>query len=140
VKVDAMLTGNWNSTEDQFYRLIGAWPSDGQAEKQVLFVDPDTGVHKTQSSKHITYERLAVLTHSYNLVFSFDQSFSRQHAPNLVIKEKLATLAALGCQAMYYDSHARFLFASRQMEPIHELRSHLLSLGMPASRLVAAGT
>jgi hypothetical protein len=41
---------------------------------------------------------------------------------------------------MYYDSHARFLFASRVDAVIMELREHLLSVGLPGSRLVGAGT
>ena len=140
VSVDAMLTGDWNGTEQQFYQLIGARPTEGQCAPSALFVDPDTGVHSSGSRKHITYERMAELSLAHRLVFSFDQSFSRQHVAKAVMERKLARLQSLGCHAMYYDSHARFLFTARQQEPIQELRSHLLLLGMPASRLVAPST
>jgi len=42
--------------------------------------------------------------------------------------------------AMYYDSHARFLFAATAKHPLHELRTHLVSLGLPVSRLLEGGT
>ena len=41
---------------------------------------------------------------------------------------------------MCYDSHARFLFIATQKQALDELRAHLVSLGMPAKRLLESGT
>jgi hypothetical protein len=54
--------------------------------------------------------------------------------------EKLAELAKLGLQAMYYHSHARFAFASRNGAAIDELHGHLLGVGLPESRLILANS
>ena len=139
VEVDAMLTGSWSGTEDSFYRLIGA-PAHGKTPTEggprALLVDPDTGVKHSASLRHVSFARIAEHAKNFHLVFSFDQSFSRQGKASVLMREKLATLKALGCAAMYYDSHARFVFASANERPIHELRAHLVSLGLPQRRLV----
>jgi hypothetical protein len=56
------------------------------------------------------------------------------------MREKLAALQVQGCYAMYYDSHARFLFVATERHPLDELHVHLVSLGLPASRLLTSGT
>jgi hypothetical protein len=143
VVVDAMLTGDWAGAESNFYRLIGASPRgeykpDGRPT--ALLLDPDTGVKQSASRQHVSYVRIAHETSVYSLVFSFDQSFSRQAKASDVIRKKLAALNALGCTTMYYDSHARFVFAAAEAGPIQELRDHLVSLGIPRSRLIEADT
>jgi hypothetical protein len=143
VVVDAMLTGDWASTESYFYQLIGASPHVGykpDGGPTALLLDPDTGIKQSASRQHVSYARIAHETSVYNLVFSFDQSFSRQTKASDVIREKLAALKALGCTAMYYDSHARFVFAAAEAGPIYDLRNHLVSLGIPRSRLIEAET
>ncbi len=142
VAVEPMFTGLWEGADLQFLRFIGA-PLLGeqpQSGRTAVLFDPDTGVHRTASRKHISVVQLAKATALSSLVFSFDQSFSRQHDSSVAMREKLAALQALGCHAMYYDSHARFLFASAAEPTMHELRAHLVSLGMPPSRLLASGT
>lgn len=142
VVVNPMLTGSWSGSEQQFYRLIGALPDMPPRERTspcALFLDPDTGVHQKASKKHISLHQLVLATSSHALVFSFDQSFSRQAKPGVAMREKLAAIEAEGCHGMYYDSHARFLFAAAQEEPLHELRTHLVSLGLPTSRLLKSG-
>ena len=52
------------------------------------------------------------------------------------MKNKIAELRKRECYAMYYDSHARFLFASLKQQPLRELRAHLLALGLPSERLL----
>jgi hypothetical protein len=37
---------------------------------------------------------------------------------------------------MYYDSHARFLFISKQGKILRELRAHFVALGLPAERFL----
>lgn len=139
VEVDAMLTGSWSGAESNFYRLIGArahgkQPTDSRP--RALLLDPDTGVMQSASRRHTSFARIAQETKTFRLVFSFDQSFSRQAKASLVIQEKLAALRAVGCAALYYDSHARFVFAAAEAAPINELRTHLISLGLPPTRLI----
>jgi len=134
-----MFTGQWNGTERSFLRFIGA-TEECQGEpssRSALFFDPDTGVHAKASSKHISLRNFAAATESHAIAFSFDQSFSRQHDAAVGMRQKLAYLADNGCNAMYYNSHARFLFASRVESALGELRRHLVELGMPESRFVA---
>ena len=138
-----MLTGEWAESETEFYRLIGVTTGAREgppAARTALFIDPDTGVHKSHSQKHVSFERLVLEASNHDLVFSFDQSFSRQARVETVMREKVTVLQNLGCYAMYYNSHARFLFAALKWEPLSELRGHLISLGLPASRLLTAST
>jgi hypothetical protein len=82
VVVDPMFTGAWEGRErEEFYSLIGiaidatAPPRSGRT---ALFVDPDTGIKQKGSKQHVSFDRLAMEASSHALVFSFDQSFSRQ--------------------------------------------------------------
>jgi hypothetical protein len=139
VAVDAMLTGNWSGAENDFYRLISVKfepTKKPNSTRTALFLDPDTGIHKKGGKQHVSFERLAHEASKYELVFSFDQSFSRQEKPATIMREKLAVLQSSGCHAMYYDSHARFLFVASKRHPLDELHTHLVSLGLPASRLM----
>ncbi|MEO6259299.1 MAG: hypothetical protein ABIP63_03080 [Thermoanaerobaculia bacterium] len=142
VVADPMFTGSWSDEEQtRFFGLVQATPElHDSPSRTALFLDPDTGVQERQSRKHVSYARVVTETDRHRLVYSFDQSFSRQEAPGAIIQKKLEALRARGCSAMFYDSHARFLFASRAREAITELRGHLVSVGLPASRLVEAVT
>jgi len=143
VTVNPMFTGTWNGAEREFYRLIGAEQHPAQsrnAARTALFLDPDTGVHKKASKKHVSLQQLVDEASRNTIVFSFDQSFSRQSKPAVVMREKLESIRTYGCHGMYYDSHARFLFVASQEQSLHELHAHLLSLGMPLSRLIAIDT
>ena len=84
----------------------------------------------------MAFERIAHETRAYDLVFAFDQSFSRQANSREAMQAKLDQLQNFGIQGMYYDSHARFLFASKRSDELKELREHLVQLGMPASRML----
>jgi hypothetical protein len=139
VRVDPMFTGEWRESKHQFFCLIGARPLDETSPKttrRALFFDPDTGVDNKGSARHVSTERLARETSNHELVFSFDQSFSRQLKQREVMTSKLAALNERGCHGMYYDSHARFLFVSRRAQLLDELHAHLVSLGLPATRLL----
>jgi hypothetical protein len=143
VVVDPMLTGNWNGAEHEFYRLIGLEPKAEERSSSMrtaLFLDPDTGINERGGRQHVPFDRLEQEASKYELVFAFDQSFSRQAKPETVMREKLAALRARNCYAMYYNSHARFLFVASERDPLDELRVHLVSLGLPASRLLTSGT
>ena len=141
VAVDPMFTGAWSANEQEFYRLIGAEPIAGErttSTRAALFLDPDTGINEKGGGKHASFDRLAQEAASYELVFAFDQSFSRQCKPEKVMREKLSALRSRGCHGMFYDSHARFVFVATERHALHELQLQLLSLGLPASRLLTA--
>lgn len=141
VAVDAMLTGSWSTNEREFYRLIGAEairPRGLVPARAALFLDPDTGINEKGSKQHASFDRLTQEATSYELVFAFDQAFSRQSKGETVMLGKLAALRSRGCHGMYYDSHARFVFVSKERSVLHELQAHLLSLGLPARRLLTA--
>ena len=139
VVADPMFTGEWKGRERDFFSLIGitidatvSLPS----ARTALFVDPDTGVRYKGSPKHVSFDQLAQEASRHALVFSFDQSFSRQAKPVEAMKGKLSALTDRSCYAMYYDSHARFLFISKQGKILRELRAHFVALGLPAERFL----
>jgi hypothetical protein len=141
VAVDPLFTGDWAGTEEAFYRLIGTADCYGPAEpsmQNAIFIDPDTGIREKASQQHITFNRVAEETQRFNLVFAFDQSFSRQAIPLTEMKRKINALAVLGVSAFYYDSHARFLFASHEADRLNQLRGHFNAIGIPLSRLVSS--
>jgi hypothetical protein len=139
VAIDPMFTGAWGGDKRKFFRLVGVKPeakARGISPGGVLFLDPDTGVHERGGERHVSLRRVAEEASKYEVVFSFDQSFSYGGNARAAMLKKFAILKSLGCHAMYYDSHARFLFASRGRTPLRALRAHLVSLGLPADRLV----
>jgi hypothetical protein len=142
VRIEPMLSGESDETEESaFYRFIGSKPwMEGSpvAIPGALFLDPDTGVRSKDGEKHVSFKRIAEETKKFQLVFAFDQSFSRQAETKKVISEKIAELGKLDCCAMYYNSHARFLFASADRQRLCGLRDHLIELGLPAGRLILA--
>ena len=144
VSVDPMFTGDWKGREQDFFRLICAQPelSTNESRHTALFIDPDTGVRKNSGRQHVSFDRLLKEASSNALVFSFDQSFSRQAKPAdlVMLRSKLAAIEAQGCYGMYYNSHARFLFVSSQQVRLYELRDHLVSLGLPSERLLDSAT
>lgn len=144
VLVDPMFTGAWKGRErDLFFSLIRVamdTTAPPHLARTALFVDPDIGVNHKGGIKHVSFDRLALEASSHAVVFSFDQSFSRQAQPMEVMKRKLSALKDRNCHAMYYNSHACFLFVSKQENPLRELRTHLVSLGLPTERLLDVGT
>jgi hypothetical protein len=143
VHIDPMFTGEWAGQETIFYRFLGVEPCSPTATpctSKVLFLDPDTGVNKKGGLWHVSYERVVSEAKKHEIVFVFDQGFSRGRAPKPQMQEKLAAIASLGGSSFYYDSHARFLFVSRERASLEKLRSELLSQGLPSSRFVEVAT
>jgi hypothetical protein len=140
VFVDSKFTGDWSGKEADFHRLIGASPvvaGESPAENaSVLFLDPDTGVRVRSGRQHVSFSRLAQEANHYDIVFAFDQSFSRNNDARSTMTEKMEMMRSLGCHAMYYNSHARFLFVSREAERLDRLRDHLRGIGLPHLRLL----
>lgn len=138
VTVDPMFTGDWGGREAAFHRFIGAFPDERAGSKVALFYDPDTGVAGRASARHVSLQAIAEATTRRELVFSFDQSFSRQHDPIRVMQEKLLWLRERDVAGFYYQSHASFLFASRSDHALAELKAALLATGLPPQRLIHA--
>ena len=139
VVVDPMLTGEWNGIEHQFYKFLKAHPlSEISHNKSALLLDPDTGVGKSKTKQHVTIKCIAERLSQYEIVFSFDQSFSRGGSATDKMREKLMQLKETGNYGFYYDSHARFLFSTKTVEILKEVEQQLLSSGLPASRLLKA--
>jgi hypothetical protein len=141
VVIDPMFTGDWMGQEQDFHRLLGLKsnrPPEDKTMKQCLFLDPDTGLNERGGRQHASLERIAREAQANELVFAFDQSFSRQASPVEVMKKKMNLLAQRGVHSVYYDSHARFLFASRHATTLRELLEHWAQVGMPRSRFVSS--
>jgi hypothetical protein len=141
VYIDPLLTGDWSGQETTFDRFLGAEPFSGglpPSAPTALFLDPDTGVNEKGSSSHVSFERLVSEAKNYAVVFAFDQAFSRAGESGPKLHSKLNRLTELGCAALYYSSHAHFLFVSEERDQLHRLRGELLSRGIPASRFVEA--
>lgn len=141
VLADPMLTGTWNGAEKEFYHLIGAQPLGAEQQigkRTALFLDPDTGINEKGSKQHASFDRLADESKNYDVVFAFDQSFSRQKKPESVMHQKLEELRKRGCYGMYYDSHARFVFVTNmnKSDKLDEIHDHFRSVGLPESRLL----
>jgi hypothetical protein len=139
VYVDPMPSGEWDSVEPQFLKFLGAVHiRDEQASRpSALLLDPDTGIAEHRSRAHASISSIVLHLGRHEVVFVFDQSFSRATATGPQLREKLQRLRSLGAGGFYYDSHARFLFASRSAERLNALRDALVRSGLPSQRLVA---
>jgi hypothetical protein len=139
VYVDPMFTGAWAGEDEAYGRFIGATHvlhRDAAQTKTALLVDPDTGVKDTQTTAHVSFDRLAQALDDHALVFAFDQAFLRSTDPRAQMAQKLAEMSARQCHGFYYDSLTRFLFASRDDAALRELEAFLSGLGLPARRLI----
>jgi hypothetical protein len=139
VYIDPMLTGAWSGQEESFFRFLGVrrlTTGERLHGMTALFFDPDTGVNEKGGPAHVSYDQLVQEAESHAIVFSFDQAFSRAGESGPKLQVKLGALAARGCAALCYASHAHFLFVSRQQAHLGRLRTHLIELGLPPSRLV----
>lgn len=137
VVVDPMLTGEWNGLEHDFFRFLRAHPlTHSPGSKSALLLDPDTGIGKKKTKRHVTINCIANHLLHHNIVFSFDQSFSRGGSTTQKIQEKLILLKETGNHGFYYDSHARFLFAAKELTALQELEQQFMVVGLPANRLL----
>lgn len=140
VVVDPMLTGEWNGLEHDFYQFIKAYPlTEKSNSKSAILLDPDTGVGRKKSKRHVTIECITDQLLHHDVVFSFDQSFSRGGKAIDKMKEKLILLQETGNHGFYYDSHARFLFAAKSIDTLEGIEQQLMTSGLPSSRLLKIG-
>jgi len=138
VHVDPMFTDENAAMERDFYLLIGAertLAKSPRSELTALFVDPDIGIGKKATKKHVTVQNLANRLESYALIMVFDQSFQRGHESE-GMQEKLSDFSGQGVSGFFFNSHAKFFFGSLRREPVEKCISALLRLGIPNSRFL----
>ena len=139
VFVNPMLTGEWNGLENKFYDFIGAAPLKNlstSSGRTALFLDPDTGIAPKQTKQHVTIRMIVNYLQEHEIVFSFDQSFSRGGDALEQMDKKLSLLKKEGAAGFYYDSHARFLFSAKSPEVLANLERHLMAAGLPEKRFI----
>jgi hypothetical protein len=139
VYVDPMPSGDWKPVEPAFLKFLGALHvRDARVSGQsALLLDPDKGIAKRRSHAHASISHIVGHLTQHMIVFVFDHSISRAAPPLPQLQAKLRQLKELGGQGFYYDSHARFLFASFSGEKLSAFREALLKAGLPEHRLVA---
>jgi hypothetical protein len=54
------------------------------------------GINEKGGAKHVSFNRIAQAAQEFDLVFVFDQSFSRQQDPGAVMVKKLGELTKIG--------------------------------------------
>ena len=139
VTVDPMFTGTWQLIEEPFHRFIGAerlseaeWPRS--RTRTALLLDPDTGVGAKATEKHVTLGCIVAELKRFEIVFSFDQSFSRGQSVEEKMSEKLNGLRKKGAYGFYYNSHAKFLFAASRPNELAPIKDALVATGLPEAR------
>jgi hypothetical protein len=139
VFVDPMLTGEWNGLENKFYDFLGAAPLKSlntSSGRTALLLDPDTGIAPKPTKQHVTIRMIVNYLQEHEIVFSFDQSFSRGGDALEQMGKKLSLLKKEGAAGFYYDSHARFLFSAKSPEVLANLERHLVAAGLPEKRFI----
>ncbi|OPL10878.1 MAG: hypothetical protein AVO38_04650 [delta proteobacterium ML8_D] len=139
IYIDPMFTGDWDGKEKDFINFLGARLSTDikdPLEKSALFIDPDTGIKEKTSPRHIDFNRIITEVEKYEIVFCFDQSFSRSLSNYEQIMEKLSIIIEHGVNGLYYDSHTKFLFTSKKRQSINSLKNELIRNGIPCKRLI----
>lgn len=134
-----MLSGEWDELEQKFYLFLGVSPiSETKNIKSALLLDPDTGIGRKKTKKHITIDMVTSYLQNHEVVFTFDQSFSIANSADnkIKMKEKLGLLKEKGKFGLYYNSHAKFLFAANSLEHLNAVEQRLLSSGLPRCRLL----
>jgi hypothetical protein len=138
VYIDPMFTGDVTEIREQFLEFIGAQIKQDKppiAGQTAILVDPDTGISKKRTARHITIKDLVDLMDTYSIAFAFDQSFSYSKDDREQMVAKLKPMHELGAVGFYYDSHAKFAFGSKSAKAIESLKDHLKDKGLPASRI-----
>lgn len=139
VFVYPMFTGEWNGLENKFYDFLGAAPLENLATpsgKTALLLDPDTGIGLKPTKQHVTVRMIVNYLQEHEIVFSFDQSFSRGGDALKKMCEKLSLLKKEGAAGFYYNSHACFLFSAKSPEVLANLKHHLVLTGLPEERFI----
>jgi hypothetical protein len=138
VYADPMFTGAWRSTEP-FFKFLGVQDATDHAvpARSALFVDPDIGIGNRRSARHTTIAVIVEKLDRHDMVFVFDQAFSRALPSRGQLRRKLQQIEEFGAHGFYYDSHARFLFCSRSIDRLRSIRKAVLRTGLPERRVIS---
>lgn len=143
IYIDPMYTAAMNEHEHTFYSFIGARHVSEfipNPKPSALFIDPDTGINEIGGKRHVSFATIAAKATVHDVVFAFDQSFSRNVMAKESMKQKIKVMNARGCSAFFYDSHARFIFVARDGCRLVEIKKYLSDVGLPSSRIIENGT
>lgn len=100
IVADPMFALGGEAIVEGYCRFLGVRLMQGEAPsgaQRALFLDPDTGVREKSGPKHLALSQLAEHAGDYDLVFVFDQAFSRSQRCDETMTRKVAGLAELGC-------------------------------------------
>lgn len=140
VHAGSVMNSMSQTQRETFLRFLGAKAKSTPktARPSALFFDPDTGIREKPGKSHSTFSELCEAADSHEFVFAFDQAFSRvsRKERQAAIRRKLEVFKSKRCHAMYYNSHACFVFVSCNKKRLREWESHLIALGLPESRLI----
>jgi hypothetical protein len=135
-----------HDVREDFTRLTGIPLLTPQHPRDYSILnDPDIGIRlpaETNQAEGRTHISIATIVKQLRergprCVVTFDQSNYR----NSDLKRdgqrraKIKSLHESGCSALYYVSHAPFLFAVPNIETRQELRNRLVNAGIPSSRI-----
>jgi len=142
VCVDPMPSGDWEPIESEYLRFLDVAHAREftPTEPSALLVDPDTGIAERRSRAHASIARIVTDLSRHEIVFVFDQSFSRGLAPAPQLQAKLRQVHEHGAHGFYYNSHARFLFASLSRDKLVAVREAFLKTGLPQYRFIQLET
>jgi hypothetical protein len=102
-----------------------------------ILLDPDKGVCLGRATrKHAPLSLVVELHHRLcpKYIVCFDQSFNWNLDRKEQMRAKEASLQVQGLQALYYVSHAPFLFTAHDSDTLDQIFSRLLTAGIPKRR------
>ncbi len=76
-------------TEVIQYGNRGNYFTNVDADYDIIFIDPDTGIRDRNEDKYVRYDEIKSVSSSYNLIVVYDQSFSHNEEKINAIREKI---------------------------------------------------
>ncbi|MBI9015527.1 MAG: hypothetical protein JEZ08_25135 [Clostridiales bacterium] len=134
VDIDPMLNDNFENI-NMYYKFLNGTPIEKNSGS-LLFIDPDKGVAKKDSTEHINYKKIQMHAMNYKMIMIYDQSFSRakEQGIKMQMKNKLEALNEFDLNGIYYRSHVNFLFCSYNTSMLANYKSYLIEIGLPYER------
>ena len=138
IYIDPMWLNPNDERDGELFALLGVKHIRHQSARPgrtCLLIDPAIGVAERPNRTHVSLDRIADELVRHSIVFALDQSFSRSTDRQVQMSRKLTTLARRGVAAFYYDSSAKFLFASRTASHLESVKLRLRAMGVPEQRI-----
>ncbi len=153
VYVLPMFTDTFEGENLQFYRNLTSCDEiielnqlqsnqNSLSPNEIIFADPDTGIHQESSEKHISFDQLTTISGQCHLLVVYDQSFDRNEetagTKRNQIQGKLSALSGRGLHAFYLNLNGSltFAFISRKKEVLDRARCLLTYQVALPSRLI----